>query len=88
MTKVEAINYATLHLEGEAINWWYNGLVTLGHAKITSYVDFTQSLMHRFYQKGPKIPFRELTQLRKIGTPEAYITYFHRMAVMVTNISH
>jgi hypothetical protein len=32
MTKSEAIKYATLHLDGEAHEWWYHGLVTLGHA--------------------------------------------------------
>jgi hypothetical protein len=31
MTESEAISFATLHLEGEAHEWWYHGLVTLGH---------------------------------------------------------
>jgi hypothetical protein len=87
MTEAEEIKYATLHLEGEAHEWWYHGLVTLGHTNITSYVDFTQSLMDKFDKKDPEIHFRELAQLRQTGTPEAYITYFHRMAVMVTDIS-
>jgi hypothetical protein len=87
MTEEEAIKYATLHLEGEAHEWWYHGLVTLGHTNITSYVDFTQILMDRFDKKDPEIHFRELAQLRQTGTPEAYITYFQRMAVMVTDIS-
>jgi hypothetical protein len=30
MTETEAISFATLHLEGEAHEWWYHGLVTLG----------------------------------------------------------
>ena len=29
MTEVEAIKYATLHLEGAAHDWWYHGMVTL-----------------------------------------------------------
>ena len=29
MTKVEAIKYAMLHLEGAAHDWWYHGMVTL-----------------------------------------------------------
>jgi hypothetical protein len=41
MFKKEEIQYATLHLEGESQKWWYHGLVTSGHANITSYVDFT-----------------------------------------------
>jgi hypothetical protein len=40
--------------------------------------------MDRFDQKDLEIHFRELAQLRQTGTPEAYITYFQRMAVMVT----
>jgi hypothetical protein len=81
------INYATLQLEGEAHKWWYHGLVTLGHANITSYVDFTQNLMNKFDQKDPEIHFRELEQLKQTSTQEAYITNFQRMAIMVTDIS-
>ena len=40
MTETDAI-LATLHLDGEAHEWWYHGLVTLGHNTITSYSDFT-----------------------------------------------
>jgi hypothetical protein len=86
MTEAEAIKYATLHLEGEAHEWRYHGQVKLGHANITSYVDFTQSLMNRF-DRDPEIHFRELAQLRQTGLPEAYITNFQRMVVMVTDIS-
>jgi hypothetical protein len=41
MTEAKAIKFSTLHLGGEAHEWWYLELVTLGHASITSYVDFT-----------------------------------------------
>ena len=37
MTETEAINFATLHLEGEAHDWWHHGLVKLGQSHITSY---------------------------------------------------
>jgi hypothetical protein len=30
MTELKAIRFATLHLDGEAHEWWYHGLVTLG----------------------------------------------------------
>jgi hypothetical protein len=43
--------------------------------------------MHRFEKKDPEVHFRELAQLRQTGTPDAYITYFQRMVVMVTDIS-
>ena len=51
MTETKAINFATLHLEGEAHEWWYHGLVTLGHSHITSYREFIDRLMDRFDRK-------------------------------------
>jgi hypothetical protein len=60
MTKTETISFATLHLEGEAHEWWYHGLVTLGHSHITSYRHFTDSLMDRFDRKDPEMHFRDL----------------------------
>ena len=60
MTEIKAINFATLHLEGEAHKWWYHGLVTLGHSRITSYREFTDRLMDRFDMKDPEIHFRDL----------------------------
>ena len=64
ITKTDAIKLATLPLNGEAHEWWYHGLVTLGHNTITSYSDFTQRLMERFDKKDPKIHFRALAQLK------------------------
>jgi hypothetical protein len=87
MTEVEAIKFATLHLDGEAHEWWYHGLVTLGHSNITSYLDFTQKLMERFDKKDPKLHFKELAQLKQEGSPDAYITEFQKLAVMVSDIS-
>jgi hypothetical protein len=43
--------------------------------------------MDMFDKKDPEIHFRELAQLKQTGTPDAYITDFQRMAVMVTDIS-
>jgi hypothetical protein len=87
MTKAEDINFATLHLEGEAHEWWYHGLVTLGHNRITSYREFTERLMDRFDRRDPEIHFRDLAQLRQTGTVEAFISEFQRVAVAVTDIS-
>jgi hypothetical protein len=61
MTETEAISFATLHFEGEAHEWWYHGLVTLGHSRNTSYREFTYRLMDRFDRKDLKIHFRDLT---------------------------
>jgi hypothetical protein len=87
MTEAEAISFATLHLEGEAHEWWYHGLVTLGHDHITSYKEFTERLMDRFDRRDPEIHFRDLAQLRQTGTAEAFIAEFQRVAVTVTDIS-
>ena len=64
MLEADAIKLATLHLDGEAHEWWYHGLVTLRHASITSYLEFTQRLIKRFDRKDPEIHFQELAQLR------------------------
>jgi hypothetical protein len=64
MTEAKVIKFATLHLDGEAHEWWYYGLVTMGHASITSYLDFTHKLMERFEKKDLKLHFRELAQLK------------------------
>jgi hypothetical protein len=67
MIKSEAISFATLHLDGEAHEWWYHGLMTLGHNNITSYLEFTKRLMERFDMRDPELHFRDLTQLRQTG---------------------
>jgi hypothetical protein len=87
MTETESISFATLHLEGEAHKWWYHGLVTLGHSRITFYREFTDRLMDRFDKKDPKIHFRDLAQLRQTSTTKTFITKFQRVAVAVTDIS-
>jgi hypothetical protein len=87
MTETKAISFTTLHLEGEAHEWLYHGLVTLGHSHITSYREFTDRLMDRFDRKGLEIHFKDLDQLRQIGTAEAFITEFQRVSIAVTNIS-
>jgi hypothetical protein len=74
MTKTEAISFMTLHLEGEAHEWWYHGLVTLGHSHITSYREFTHRLMDRFDRKDPEMHFRDLSLLRKTSTTKEFIT--------------
>jgi hypothetical protein len=63
MTETEAISFATLHLEGEAHEWWHHGLVTLGHSHITSYREFTERLMDRFDRRDPEIHFRDLASV-------------------------
>jgi hypothetical protein len=87
MTETEAISFMTLHLEGEAQEWWYRGMVTLGHSPITSYRDFIDRLMDRFDMKDPEIHFRDLAHLWKTDTTEAFITKFQWVAMAVMDIS-
>jgi hypothetical protein len=87
MTETEAISFGTLHLEGEAHEWWYHVLVTLGHSRITPYREFTDRLMDRFDRKDPEIHFRDLAQLRQIGIAEAFITEFQWVFMVVIDIS-
>ena len=61
--------------------------MTLGHNTISSYNDFTQRLMERFDKRDLEIHFRELSQLKQIGSVEAFISEFQRVAVMVTDMS-
>jgi hypothetical protein len=86
MTETEAISFATLQLEGEVHEWWHHGLVTLGHSHITSHREFKERIMDRFDRRDPEIHFRDVTQLRQIGTLEVFITEFQRVAVAVTDI--
>jgi hypothetical protein len=76
MIETEAINFMTLHLEGEAHEWWYHGMVTLGHGRITSYREFTDRFMDMFDRKDFEIHFRDLAQLRQTGTTEVFISEF------------
>ena len=64
MTKIEAIKYATLHLEGVLDDWRYYGMVTLQHNHVTSYQDFMDRLVERFDKKDLEVYFRVLAQLR------------------------
>jgi hypothetical protein len=87
MMEMDAIKFSTLYLEGKAHEWWYHGMTTLGHAHITSYAYFTQRLIDRFDQGDPKLHFREINQLKQKSTVEACIEEFHRIAVMVLDVS-
>jgi hypothetical protein len=59
----------------------------LGHNHITSYKEFTERIMDMFDRRDLKIHFRDLAELRQIGTLEAFITEFQRVVVVVIDIS-
>ena len=87
MTETYVINFDTLHFDDEAHEWWYHGLVTLGHNTITSYNDFTHRLMEQFEKRDPEIHYRELAKLKQTGSVEVFVSEFQRVAVMVTDVS-
>eukprot|EP00253_Pinus_taeda_P003165 PITA_03165 len=87
MSETEAIKVATLHLDGEAQDWWFHGMVTLRHSTVTTYAEFTKRLMEQFDRRDPEQHFVELTRLKQTGSPETYIADFLRVSVMVPDLS-
>ena len=43
--------------------------------------------MERFERKYLELPFKELAQLKQVGTPEAYMLEFEKLSVMVSHVS-
>ena len=84
---MEAINIAALHLEGEAHDWWFHGLSTLGHANVIAYSEFTRRLVERFDKRDPEAPFMSLAKLKQSGNAKTYISEFLRLSVMVPDSS-
>ena len=70
---MEAIKIAALHFEGEAHDWWFHGLSTLGHANVTAYLEFTRRLVERFDRRYLEAPFTSLTKLKQSNNVESYI---------------
>ena len=85
--KMESIKIAVLHFEGEAHNWWFHGLSTLGHANVTAYYEFTRRMVERFDKKDPEAPFMSVAKLKQSGNAESYIFEFLRLSVMVPDLS-
>ena len=81
--KIEAIKIVALHLEGEAHDWWFHGLSTLGHANVTTYSEFTRRLVEIFDRRDPEAPFMGLAKLKQSGNLETYISEFLRLFVML-----
>ena len=88
MVEEDALKMAILHLEGEASDWWFRGIRTLGHDHILYYEALSNALMERFEMKDLKLPFKGLAQLKQVGTPEAYMLEFENILVMVSDVSN
>ena len=53
MVEEDALKMAIFHLEGEASDWWFDGIRTLGHDHFLSYEGFSNALMQIFERKDP-----------------------------------
>ena len=84
---MEAIKIVALHLEGEAHDWWFHGISTLGNANVTTYSEFTQRLVERFDRRYPEEPFIELAKLKQKSNRETYISEFLKLSVIFPNLS-
>ena len=60
----DSIRISTFHLEGDAIYWWFHGLRTWGHNTVTTYEDFTKTLVNRFDRMDIDMSSRDISQLK------------------------
>ena len=86
MAEVDALKMAINNIEGEASYLWFHGIRTLGHDHILFYEVFSNALMEIFERKDLELPFKELAQLKQVGTPEAYMLEFENISVMVSDV--
>ena len=87
MVEEDALKMAIFHLDGDANEWWFHGLKTLGHDQVKTYGEFVDRVLERFEQKDPEMSFKELAQLKQVGTPIEYMLELQRLSVKVTNVS-
>ena len=87
MAESDAIKLESIHLDGDAIDWWFHGMKTLDHDQVVTYEEFTRKLSKRFDRRDHDISFRYLSHNREVGTPKEYISEFQKVVVMVTEIS-
>ena len=56
MVEEDALTMAILHRKGEASDWCFHGIKTLGHYHILSYEGFSNALMEIFERKDLECP--------------------------------
>ena len=74
MMERDSIRIPTMHLEGDASDWWFHGLRNLVHDTVTTYEEFTIRLVCRFDRRDHDMSFMDLAQLKQLGMLEAYIS--------------
>jgi len=51
MVEEDAMHFASLHLEGDALEWWWYGTVSQGYSLITTFDEFARRVVKRFDRK-------------------------------------
>ena len=57
MAERDAIKLEALHIDGEAIDWWFHVMKTLYHDQVFTYKEFTIKLIERFDRRDLDISF-------------------------------
>lgn len=86
MVKEEAINFTSLHFEGDVLKWWHHGMASQGYAHIITFEEFTRRLVKRFDRKKENDYFRELNSLRQTETVDEFVTEVQKLVVMIHHI--
>ena len=87
MKESDFVQLASLHLEDPAYDWWYHGMTTQGHDRITTFDDFSQRVIDRFDLKDDEEYFKELSKLKQTKSVNEYIEEFQKVVVMVPDMS-
>ena len=89
MVEEDALKMDIFHLDGDANEWWYwfHCLKNLGHDQVKTYGEFFDRVLERFEPKDPELSFKELAQLKQVGTPIEYMLEFQILSVKVDNLS-
>lgn len=87
LVEEDAIHFASLHFEGDALEWWRHGVISQNYFNITFFDEFARRLVKRFDRKKEDDYFQDLTSLRQLGVVDEYVVEFQRIVVMIHNIS-
>lgn len=87
MIEKEVVQYAALHLEDVACQWWHHGLLTQGHGTIDFFEVFATKLLDRFDRQDENEFFSELATITQKGSVASYVEEFQQISIMVINIA-
>ena len=65
MKESDVVQFASLHLEDVAYDWWYHGMTTQGHDQVTTFDYFSQWVIDRFDLKDDEEYFKKFLSWRK-----------------------